>query len=149
MTYAAHFPKPLQLELLRPTRLKGWRRFICFWRQSRRRFMLLAPFSFVRPNRIVVEAPTGAVVDGASHPVSCYRLIGPPWGEYAEATVIHDWLWNEAKAGRCTFTYANLVFWEAMTACVPPGGNRLQRVWRRWRRWLMWAAVTINARLRR
>jgi len=131
------FPDRLRKELLwRYHRHPRWWRRLCFWRMRRRREVLLESFRFVRPDHSeTIYVPVGSVVDGASIPCFFYRIIGPPWGEYAEASVVHDWLWDQARRGKCSFDYANTIFLEAMEALDVA----------RWRRRLMYWAVTLNA----
>lgn len=126
------FPDHLELRLLRRYhRRRHWWQLL---RKRRRRFQLRAPFRYVRTDRrSTITVPIGFTVDGASIPCCFWRVIGNPWGDYAEASVVHDWLWVEALSGRCSFRQANAVFLEAMESLdVAP-----------WRRRLMWLGVTL------
>ena len=135
--HGPQFPDKLVLELL-PQRRRSWREWLlrdfCGLRARRRRFLLLASYRFIRPNGQCVTIHPGVIVDAASIPWFFYRLIGPPWGPYAESSVIHDGLWARAEAGACTFRYANTIFLEAMTC------QGLEP----WRRWLMYRAVVLT-----
>ena len=53
---------------------------------------LVEDFGYRDPSGRIWSVPAGAVVDGASIPLSLYSLIGPPFvGDYRRATVIHDY----------------------------------------------------------
>ena len=78
----------------------------------------------------VIQVPIGFISDLASVPRVFWRIL-PPWdGQYAEAAVVHDYLWKKGFPK----SYANFVFKELMT----------RRGVAFWKRWLMWGAVTLN-----
>ena len=99
----------------------------------RRRFRVVRPFTYVRASGEKIVVPIGRVCDGASIPRFWWRLIGPPWGLYAEASVIHDHLWMVAREwaqnareealgnwqgiARGMYDHANRVFNEALRDC--------------------------------
>jgi len=134
------FPKPLRVELL-PN-----------GSTPRRVFRLLAIFAYVRTNGERIYTPIDCEVDGASIPWFWWRLIGPPWGVYAEASVIHDHLWMDARkwaqdarekalgnwqgVARNKYEHANRVFDEALRDCGVTNWRRVLMVWcvRRWAR---------------
>jgi hypothetical protein len=120
------FPDPLQVEDA----------------NGERNFELTAPFRYqyawesrpLRPFEIFV--PSGTPWNGASIPRFFWRVFGSPFvGLHRKPSVVHDYLWIEAKAGRCTYQRANWVFWHAL---------RSQGV-RPFKAWLMWAATEFNA----
>lgn len=56
-----------------------------------RKMRVLEPVWFIDRNGVVWTAPSGSIVDGASIPRICWRLIGSPFvGLYRRASVIHD-----------------------------------------------------------
>jgi hypothetical protein len=144
------FPDRLYVKLLpaKPRRFPHWSQhcsLVFFWlclctifKKRRRRWKLLKSFHYVPSwaegpfDEEVV--PKGFIIDGASIPCLFWRLIGPPMGPYAEASAVHDYLWVEALRRNCDFSYANLVFRDAM---------KQSGIWA-WRYWLMWFAVTLN-----
>lgn len=71
--------------------------------------------------RVVV--PRGYLSDGASVPRPFWSIV-PPWGDYGQAAVMHDWLceylrvWNtkEAKYEKITRSQADNYFNDAMRA---------------------------------
>lgn len=73
-------------------------------------------------NRRVV-VPRGYLTDGASVPRPFWSIV-PPWGDYGQAAVMHDWLceylrvWNtyEYKYEKITRSQADSTFNEAMSA---------------------------------
>ena len=133
--HSGQFPQRLHLAIIPQPRRSGWRR----WGKRRRRFELLDPFKYITSDWVTVSVPAGTIVDGASVPCFFWRLVGQPWGEYAEATVIHDYLWkleiDRMRRGNSPdFRWANIVFLDAMTTLGVA----------RWRRRIMWAAVALN-----
>ena len=150
-----HFPDRLNLRLLpqRSRRLVvrylwsrgGWSRagavLVCLlsWRKTRRRWRLLADFRYVRSDGVTVTVPRRTIVDGASIPCFWWRLIGPPMGDYVEASVPHDYQWGLIiallKRGfDVEFDRVNDTFLDGMrTLGIAP-----------WRRWVMYHAVGLN-----
>lgn len=58
---------------------------------SAREMELVEKFIFIDGNGIQWIAPKGSIVDGASIPRFCWRIIGSPFvGRYRRASVIHD-----------------------------------------------------------
>ena len=79
-----------------------------------------------------VHVPAGYRSDYASIPRFARPLI-PSWGRWAEAAVVHDWIYSD---GWDLFTRveADEIFRAAMRDLGVAA----------WRRWLMWAAVRIG-----
>src|SRR5450830_1020841 len=56
-----------------------------------RKMELMAPFSYIDPQKLNWDAPKGWIVDGASIPQVAWSIIGGPYeGAYRNASVIHD-----------------------------------------------------------
>lgn len=72
--------------------------------------------------------PAGFETDFASIPRPLWSLIGHPAGRYAQAAVLHDYLYRTHIVRRAR---ADALFREAMEALNVPT----------WQRWAMWAAV--------
>lgn len=160
MGKCGRFPDRLDLRLL-PRRGRwlvvrllwrrgGWSRGLAllvaltWWRKDRRRFRLLSEFRYVTSTWITIRVERGTIVDFASVPCVCWRLIGQPVGEYAEASVVHDAMWaiivkHLRRGGPCTFEWTNWVFRDGMRALGVA----------RWRRWAMWWAVALNGQWQR
>lgn len=123
MKHSGTFPGALRVEDVNGTR--DWK--------------LLKPFVYLDSFRNEIVVPTSFVWNGASVPRFFWRLFGSPFvGRHRKPSVIHDYLWQEALAGRCSFRHANWSFWD---------GLRSLGVWRV-KAWLMWLAVAMNAELR-
>jgi len=61
------------------------------WLDNGRDMQLMSALSFVDRAGRVWRAPAGSIVDGASIPRICWRLIGSPFcGKYRRASIIHD-----------------------------------------------------------
>lgn len=78
--------------------------------QDGHNFVLLEPFSFVRPNGEVITVPTDTTSDGASTPPILWPKL-PPFGKYWKAAFLHDYLY------RCTTrpkSECDTIFNEAM-----------------------------------
>ena len=56
-------------------------------------FVTARPFSFLNHHDQVVTVPVGFEFDGASVPLPVWGMF-PPAGEYLEAVLIHDWLYE-------------------------------------------------------
>jgi hypothetical protein len=72
-----------------------WGRFqgtvVARWHDDGRTMTLVAPFAYVDPRGSHWDAPTGAVVNGASIPRAFWSLIGGPFeGRFRNASVVHD-----------------------------------------------------------
>ena len=137
MRKTGKFPDKLHLILIPEARRPWWKR----WRKRRRKFRVTQPFRYVTSEGFTLAVPRGTTINGASIPCFCYRLIGPPCGDYFEASAVHDWLWSVAVHGLkngwpADFRWANAVFLDAMRTLGVA----------RWRRGLMWAAVSANGR---
>jgi hypothetical protein len=74
--------------------------------------------------------PAGFRSDFASIPSFAWPIIGHPAGEYAQAAVLHDYLYATRIVSR---EDADGLFLEAMKVLGVP--------W--WKRWSMWAAVRV------
>jgi len=137
-------------ELL-PCRRMSWRlwlravreaRFAIAWRyvgHQRRRWRLTENLLYLTSTGETVIVPMGVVVDFASIPCLCWRVIGPPTGCYAEAAAVHDDQWRKTveqyRLGRVVgFARSNWLFLDGMAALGVA----------RWRRLAMWAAVSLN-----
>ena len=108
------FPSPLQAELL----------------PDRKRWRLLAPFSYLAPGHGLIKVPAGFETDFASVPR--WPLTFALLGSYGHAAaVIHDWLYTTGELSR---PEADLVFHEALRSSGIA----------RWRAWLMWAGVRVG-----
>lgn len=108
------FPHPLKVELL-----------------DRKRWRLLAPFSYLDPDHGRIDIPKGAVTDFASVPR--WPLTFLLLGQYGHAAAaLHDYLYETGKLSRKA---ADRVFLNALRS----SGHA------RWRSWLMYAGVRIGA----
>ncbi|ELS8111650.1 DUF1353 domain-containing protein [Escherichia coli] len=98
------------------------------------RWRLVEPFEFWQTERPddVIYVPEGYVTDLASVPRILWSVF-PPHGRYAEAAIIHDWLYDNALR---TKAEADRIFLDAMKVLGVP----------RWRRVLMYAAVRLFGR---
>lgn len=74
--------------------------------------------------------PAGFETDFASIPRVFWTLVGHPAGQYAQAAVLHDWLYRTKAVPRAE---ADRIFREAMVVLQVPA----------WQRWAMWAAVRV------
>ena len=85
----------------------------------------------------VVDVPVGFECDGASIPRFFWRLIGPPWGEYARAAVLHDYLYRFGRIDGKVITRkrADQIFYDAM---IDVGVYPLKA-------WAMYQAVRLGA----
>lgn len=75
--------------------------------------------------------PAGFETDFASIPRLFWTFVGHPAGQYAQAAVLHDWLYRTKAAPRAE---ADRIFREAMGVLEVPA----------WQRWAMWAAVRVG-----
>lgn len=78
--------------------------------------------------RLKITVAERFLTDFASIPAIAWPLIGHPAGQYAQAAVLHDWLY---AYGGVTRREADDIFYEAMGVLGVP--------W--WKRSLMWMAV--------
>ena len=90
---------------------------------------------------IRISVQPGTIIDFASIPCFCWRIVGQPVGDYAEASVVHDAMWairvRWLKEGSAAdFRWTNWVFRDGMATL---GVSR-------WRRCAMWTAVSLNGR---
>jgi hypothetical protein len=72
-----------------------WGRFegqvVARWHDDGREMTLVEPFAYLDPRSVRWDAPTGAVVNGASIPRTFWSLIGGPFaGKFRNASVVHD-----------------------------------------------------------
>lgn len=59
---------------------------------NERDMTLLEPFQYIDPRGKTWEAPSGAIINGASIPPIFWQIIGPPFvGNYRRASVLHDY----------------------------------------------------------
>ena len=91
---------------------------------------LLSPLSYITRDRWIVAVPKGFVTDGASVPRVLWNIF-PPWGEYARAAVVHDWLYHRQIVSR---KRSDKIFLEAMADIGCP-----RRV-----RYTMWSGVRLG-----
>lgn len=84
------------------------------------------------PSEEVIHVPAGTVTDLASVP-RVFWSIFPPYGRYAKAAIVHDYLYQRGTGSRL---YADQVFLEAMAVLGVP----------KWRRALMYLAVRLWGR---
>ena len=75
--------------------------------------------------------PAGFETDFASIPRAFWSLVGHPAGQYAQAAVLHDFLYRTKAVPRAE---ADRIFREAMQVLEVPA----------WQRWAMWAAVRVG-----
>jgi hypothetical protein len=80
---------------------------------------------------VMFEVPAGFDTDFASIPRLFWTLVGHPAGRYAQAAVLHDWLYRTAPVPR---KEADRIFREAMAVLGVPA----------WQRWAMWAGVRVG-----
>lgn len=102
---------------------------------SASQLMLLAEFEYhvgAYPSDDVITVPAGTVTDLATTPRWIWSVL-PPFGEYAKAAIVHDYLYQQAIGSK---RYADEVFLEAMTVLGVP----------RWRRTVMYWAVRVFGR---
>jgi len=93
-----------------------------------RRGRLLEPIALLSRCH-VINVPRGFVTDFASVPRLFWRII-PPWGEYALASVVHDYLCTQ---GRFPRKEADLIFLDLMKRLGVP----------LWKRQAMYRAVRL------
>lgn len=90
--------------------------------QSPGRFLLIRPFVYNSEMLGEIEVPVGFVSDGASIPRMAWPFVGSPWsGRYAEAAVIHDYLYDEQDYERVD---CDKTFLEAMEVLKVPRWKR-------------------------
>ena len=81
-----------------------------------------------------VTVPEGTRTDFASIPQVLWSLIGHPAGRYAQAAVLHDYLYRTGALSRAR---CDELFREAMEVLGVPWHQR----------WLMWAGVRVGGAL--
>lgn len=99
------------------------------------RWQLLTQFEYYigdEPGDEVIVVPEGTVTDLASVPRLLWAIF-PPYGRYAKAAIIHDYLYDQAIK---TKSFADKTFYEAMGVLGVP----------QWRRTLMYWAVRLFGR---
>lgn len=109
------FTTPADLRIISPTQM-----------------MLLSPFAYhvgAYPSQDIITVPAGTVTDLATTPRWLWSVL-PPFGHYAKAAIVHDYLYQQAVGSK---RYADGVFLEAMTVLGVP----------RWRRVVMYWAVRV------
>lgn len=84
--------------------------------------------------RDLFEVPAGFVTDFASVP-GLFTWLIPRYGRFTKAAILHDYLCDEAKAGRFIRAQADGIFRRVMREL---GIGFL-------RRWIMWAAVRLGS----
>lgn len=95
-----------------------------------------------KENESYIIIPVGFITDFASIPRIFWSIL-PPFGQYAQAATIHDYLFEgglihhgELSAG-CTYQEANDIFNEAMKVLKVP----------KWKRIIMYSAVCMYVKL--
>jgi len=89
---------------------------------------LLSAFEFhvgQYPSDDVITVPVGFVTDLASTPRILWSVL-PPFGEYAKASIVHDYLYQQAIGSK---RYADDVFMEAMTVLGVAKWRRAVMYW--------------------
>lgn len=81
-----------------------------------------------------VTVPAGTRTDFASIPRPLWSIVGHPAGRYAQAAVLHDYLY---RIGGLTRARCDELFREAMEVLGVPWHQR----------WLMWAGVRVGGAL--
>lgn len=83
----------------------------------------------------ILTVPKGFITDGASIPQIFWNLGLSPWGDYAKAAVLHDWLYAKQEFTRLE---TDNVFLEAMLALKVNGfkANLMYKMVR----WFAWSA---------
>lgn len=82
------------------------------WRNGRRRVILTHRFSAITSLGIIA-VPRGFISDGASIPKAAWWIIGSPFDEYLEASIIHDFLYS-AQNTSYSRDEADFIFKELM-----------------------------------
>ena len=86
-------------------------------------FRLIAPLEYhvgAYPSTEVITVPVGFVTDFASIPQALWSIL-PPYGAYAKAAIVHDYLYTYGTKGR---KYADDVFDEGMKVLGVPDFTR-------------------------
>ena len=106
---------------------------------------VLTPFTYFvghEDSNERIDIPAGFVTDGASVPQPFWSII-PPWGQYGQAAVVHDFLCEHlftkvsGVPTKITRKRADQIFLEAMEVLQVPA----------WKRLSMYAAVRAYATL--
>lgn len=95
---------------------------------SATQMMLLSAFEYhvgEYPSEDVITVPGGTVTDLASTPRWIWSVL-PPFGQYAKAAIVHDYLYQQAVGSK---HYADRVFLEAMTVLGVPRWRRTVMYW--------------------
>lgn len=98
-------------------------------RPSGKRWTVMQPFVYTGKTE-TFTVPAQFTTDFASVP-RLFTWLLPRYGRWTPAAILHDFLWQEAKAGRITKFDADGIFNRAMRELGIPY----------LRRWIMWAAV--------
>ncbi|PAF44172.1 DUF1353 domain-containing protein [Helicobacter sp. 11S02629-2] len=95
------FTKPLKVEVL----------------EDGKSYKVLEPFYYYREddNSKTIDVPVGFITDFASTPRILWSVL-PPFGRYAKASVIHDFLCERFHKGLNTRKEADYIFLEALKA---------------------------------
>jgi len=86
-----------------------------------------------------ITVPKGFVTDGASIPRIFWSIVGPPWGDYGYAAIVHDFLYHTQP---CSRKEADRIFLEAMQVLKV---NKFKR-WLMYRMVRMWSWICWNKR---
>ena len=101
---------------------------------AKNKWRVLAPFSFYltkQPN-FIVTVPKDYISDGATVPAP-FKLLLPPWGEYGQAAVVHDYLlehrrWDQDIIDTVSRRDARRAFNDAMRVLEVPFYKRLSMI---------------------
>ena len=91
-------------------------------------FIIIEPFDFhvgEYPSDEIITVPNGFVTDLASIPRALWSIF-PPHGPWANAAVIHDYLYSTGYKDK---RYADQVFLEAMKVLQVPKVTRTLMYW--------------------
>ena len=102
-------------------------------REDDNRWRLNSPLTYVGQDETFV-VPTGFETDFASVP-RMFAWFIPTTGRYTRASILHDWLWSQARLGLIGWRDADALFRRAMRE---DGVAFL-------RRWIIWAAVRLGS----
>jgi len=95
------------------------------------RWQLVEPLTYTGRHE-QFEVPVGFTTDFASVPQALTWLV-PRYGRYTKASILHDYLWAQCRAGRFSWADADGILRRTMRELDVPF----------LRRWLMWAAVRL------
>ncbi len=89
-----------------------------------RHVRLIAPYT-IYVDGTLITVPAGFITDGATSPRVFWR-VAPPFGRYAPAAVVHDWLYYSGSVDR---QMADSIFYTIMERCKVPAWQRKAMFW--------------------